>query len=108
MSEVVVVALLRAKPGHEDGVATGLGEAAEQTHAEEGCLLYALHRDPEDPTQFALVERWASGEALDEHFTKPYIQALGERAAASLAEPPQVRFLEALPVGDPAKGRIAG
>lgn len=108
MSEVVVVGLLRAKPGHEDEVAEALREVAGQTHEEQGCLLYAVHRGREDPSQFALVERWISREALDEHFTKPYVQALGERAGEALAEPPQVHFLEALPGGDPAKGRIGG
>ncbi len=102
-----MVALFTAKPGCEDEVADGLREVATQTHEEQGCLLYSVHRATEDSAQLALVERWTSREALDEHFTKPYIQALGERAAELLAEPPQVRFLQPLPAGDPAKGSIA-
>ena len=43
--------------------------------------------------------------ALNEHFTKPYIQELGQRAHL-LAEPAQVHFLDALPAGDPAKGSL--
>lgn len=108
MSEVVVVALFKAKEGREDEIAEGLRETTVQTHEEEGCLLYAVHRGAEDPSQFALIERWTSREALDAHLQMPHIQALGERAAEVLAETPQVSFLEALPTGDPAKGSIAG
>ncbi|MDQ3571542.1 MAG: antibiotic biosynthesis monooxygenase [Actinomycetota bacterium] len=108
MAEVVVVALLTAKRGHEEEVADGLRDVAAQTHEEEGCQLYSVHRATDDSAQLVLVERWTSREALDEHFAKPYIQALGQRAAELLAEPPQVRFLQPLPAGDPAKGSIAG
>ena len=50
MSEVVVVVVAQAKPGRgEDALAAFQGLAA-QTHAEEGCRLFALHRAPEDPS----------------------------------------------------------
>ena len=105
MSEVVVVAVIRAKEGSEDDVLRGLSEATAQTHAEEGCLRYAIHRHVEDPTRFVLVERWRSRAELDEHFTKPYVQAMGEQIDL-LAEPPQVYFLDPVPVGDEVKGRL--
>ena len=108
MSEIVVVALFKVKPGHEEEASAALLEAGAQTHDEEGCLAYALHRAADDPTQLALIERWRSQEDLNEHFTKPYIAALGERAGEVLAEPAQVTFLTPLPGGDPAKGTLAG
>lgn len=105
VSEVIVTAVFKAKQGHEDVVVGALKEAAAQTHAEEGCILYALHQGAEDPCQIVLVERWRAREDLDEHLTKPYIQALGEQVEL-LAEPPQVFFLDALPAGDESKGRL--
>ncbi len=108
MSEVVVVALFKTQAGKQDEAAEALLDAGAQTHEEEGCLAYALHRSPADPTQLALVERWRSQEDLNEHFTKPYIQALGERAAEVLDGAPQVQILEPVPGGDPAKGTLAG
>ena len=52
MSRVVVVATIRAKPGKEDELEMGLKELAASTHAEAGCLSYALHRDAADPQTF--------------------------------------------------------
>ncbi len=108
MSEVVVVALFKTKAGSVGEATEALLDAGAQTHEEEGCLAYALHRSGDDPTQLALVERWRSREDLNEHFTKPYIAALGERAAEVLDGAPQVQILEPVPGGDPAKGTLAG
>ena len=105
MSEVVVVAIARAKEGSEEEVLRGLSEATAQTHAEEGCVRYAIHRAADDPARFVIVEHWRSRADLDEHLTKPYIQALAEQVAL-LAEPPQVYFLDPVPVGDEVKGRL--
>lgn len=105
MAEVVVLASLNARAGQEDAVLAGLAEAAARTHEEAGCLLYALHRSTDDPTRIVLVERWESREALDEHFTKPYIRALGEQTHL-LDGTPDVYFLEPVPAGDVAKGRL--
>jgi quinol monooxygenase YgiN len=106
MSEVVVMAVFKAKEGREREVSEALSEVAAQTHEEEGCLLYALHSSPHEEGRFGLIERWTDQEALNEHLAKPYIQALGERAGDVLAEPPQVYFLDPLAAGDPAKGAL--
>ena len=103
--EVMVVGSMKAKDGHEEEAAEALRKAAASTHEEDGCLLYAVHRGLEDPGRVVIVERWASREALDEHFQKPYIRELGEKADL-LAEPAQVWFLEPVPSGDPAKGQL--
>ena len=106
MAEVVVVATFRARSGCEDEVVQALRGVIEQSHGERGCERYALHRDPKDPAVMVMVETWTSRAALDEHFTKPYIAGLGEVAARLLAEPPQVRFMEPVVIGDPAKGAL--
>jgi quinol monooxygenase YgiN len=103
---IVVVATFEVRPGRAEEAEAALREAIEGTHGEEGCLTYALHRDQHAPETFVLVERWTSQEALDAHFRRPYIAALGERAAELLAAPPVVRFCEPLPAGDPAKGAL--
>ncbi|MBA2763531.1 MAG: antibiotic biosynthesis monooxygenase [Thermoleophilaceae bacterium] len=105
MSEVVVVAVFTAKPGHEREVEEALGRLIPPTHDEPGCITYALHRGLDDPASFAIVERWTSRAALDEHFTRPHMAAVAG-AAEHLAEPPKVLFSEALAMGDPEKGAI--
>lgn len=106
MAETVVVAVFVAKEGKEDALVEGLRPAIEQTHDEEGCLAYALHRDKQNPSRFALVEVWRSQADLDEHMQKPYVAALGAAAGELLAEPPQLSFTEPVPIGDAGKGAL--
>lgn len=73
------------------------------THAEEGCITYAVHHGVHDQNTVVVVER--PQEDLDAHFRQPYVAALGEQASL-LAEPPQVHFLRAVPAGQAEKGRL--
>jgi len=106
MPEVVVVATMTAKPGREADLDAALRGLVEPTHEEDGCIRYALHRALDDPARMIIVERWRSREDLDEHFTRPHMQAVGEQASDLLAEPPQITFLEAVATGDGAKGTL--
>ena len=82
MPEIVVVGSLKAKPGKEDETRDALGGLVAPTHAEDGCILYALHQGTEDLTRFAFVERWESAEKLQAHLGSDHI---GRRAAARRA-----------------------
>ena len=108
MSEVVVVVLCRTTPGRvEDGLAA-FAKVAVPTHAEEGCLAYALHREPADPDRIVLVERWASRAALDEHLATPHLQAFRRDSADIWAEPMIISVLAPVASGDTAKGLLSG
>src|SRR4051812_5999361 len=106
MSQVVVVASFEVQDGRAEEAEAVLRETIEATHAEDGCLSYALHRDKNDPNVYVLVERWVSQEALDAHITQPYVTGLGERSAGVIAKRPVIRFCEPIPVGDTAKGTL--
>ena len=106
MSSVVVVAMFTAKEGRVEVGGAGLTPVIEQTHAEAGCLSYALHRDANDPQTLVLVERWTSQVALESHFQQPYMAGIGELAAELLAAPPVIRFCAPEPLGDPVKGAL--
>jgi len=106
MSQVVVVASFEVQDGKAAEAEAALRETIEATHAEAGCLSYALHRDKNDGNVFVLVEKWTSQVALDAHFQQPYVAALGEKAAGVLAAPPSIRFCEPIGVGDPMKGTL--
>ena len=107
MSEVVVVGSFTALPGKEAEGAEAFEALVAPTHAEDGCILYALHRGTDDPARLAFVERWASREALDAHLQSPHVAALLERAAELFGDSGDIVVYEALPGGETKKGSLA-
>lgn len=106
MSNVVVVATFHLAPGKEEEARAAFADLVEQTHAEAGCLTYAMHEDPQDPSTLVGVECWTSQVALESHFQQPYVVALLKRADELLSSPPEIRPLAPLPGGDPSKGTL--
>jgi quinol monooxygenase YgiN len=104
MSEVVVVAIFRARPGQVDAVVAELQDAIVRTHDEPGCIRYALHRGLDGGEAVVFIERWESAEALAAHGRQPYITRLGDAMAGLTTGPVELHLLEALPSGDPVKG----
>lgn len=105
MPEVVVVAIAKAKPGHEDDILGILTPMVEATHQEPGNVKYTLNRGLQDPTTFVIVERWASQEDLDDHFKQPHMSALatlGEHLEGGATIIPVMP----LGVGDPSKAYL--
>jgi quinol monooxygenase YgiN len=107
VSEVVVVGSLKARPGKEDEAEQALAGLVAPTHAEAGCILYALHRGVDDPARFAFVERWESRQNLDDHLASPHIAALLERVDELFAEAPDIVVYDAQPGGETRKGALA-
>src|SRR4051812_43774144 len=108
MSELILVVSLVAKPEKQKEAEEFLLDLLPPTHAEEGCLLYALHREVEEPTRIWFVERWASRSLLDAHLHSAHIQQALAGVSELFSEGPDIRFCEAIPGGDPDKGSIAG
>ncbi len=105
MSDVIVVATFVARPGHADAVETALRVPVAPTHAEDGCILYALHRGLGDPGTFVFIERWTSASALAVHAQRPWVTGLSA-ISDLLTGPPTVATYRALPDGDPEKGLL--
>lgn len=108
MAEIVVVVHFRAVPEGAEAAEAAFAEVVPATHAEEGCLLFAVHREMGDPEAFVLVERWGSREALDAHLQTAHLAAFRARGGELWAEPPRLTVAEALPLGEPGKGSLAG
>ena len=102
---VVVVASFTAKPESVDTVRAACEKAIADVHDEPGCELYSLHRTGDS---FVFIEQWADEAALQAHSTAPAVAALFTTIGEHLAGAPDVRMLEPLPAGDPAKGRLRG
>ena len=108
MSEVVVVADIRVAPGRADAFLQAFEQVIARTHEEEGCLLYALHRDDADPDHFVHIEQYRSQADVDSHMSQPWTQGIFAWAAepGNLAAPPQLTFLTGLGIGTPRKGSL--
>ena len=103
---VNVVAVLTVRGGMEErakGLVTGL---AAPTHAEEGCLLYAVQWGvDEGPQRLGFVEQWASVDLLEAHLASQHVAEFGAQADECFSSIEIYRFT-GLEAGDPAKGTL--
>ena len=76
---VPVVAIFRAKPGHEETVETMFRGVIDTTLAEEGCISYQLNRDTADSARFVWTEEWETLELLEKHLAAPHITDLFDK-----------------------------
>jgi quinol monooxygenase YgiN len=100
---VTVVATMKAKPESVDAVREACKQAIEAVHSEPGCDLYSLH---EADGTFVFVEQWADAEALKTHGSAPAIGALFETIGEHLDGAPDIKRLDPVAAGDPAKGQL--
>jgi quinol monooxygenase YgiN len=102
MAELTLTVRITAKPGRAAELESALREAVPPTHAEPGCIRFALHRLAGNPNVYFLVERWTSKQALEEHLAQPYLKRL-LAALQEIAEPSELAEYEQVSVGDPKK-----
>ena len=100
---VVVDATMTDKPESVDAVREILTSAAKEVHDEPGCQLYSLH---EAGDTFVFVEQWADAEALKTHSTAPAMGKMFSAVGEHLAGAPDIKTLQPVPAGDPAKGQL--
>lgn len=107
MSEVVVVAAMHAAEGRRDDVERVVRDMLiPATHAEEGCITFALHRDTRDPNCLVLIERWSDAAALQAHMETAHLAAFREQVGPLSAGPPDLYVLDAVAAGDAGKGAL--
>ena len=107
MPEVVAVGSFTAKAGKERELAEAFEALVAPTHAEDGCILYALHQGLDDPRRLTFIERWASREHLDAHLNSAHVQAILERAEELWGDNGEIVTYNALPAGEKEKGSLA-
>ena len=100
---VVVVATMTAKPDSVETVRKACTRAIEAVHQEPGCDLYALH---EGNGTFVFVEQWADADALKTHSTAPAVATLFGTVGELLDGAPDIKMLQPVVAGDPAKGKL--
>ena len=107
MPEIVVVGSFTAQPGREAEALELFQGLVGPTHAEDGCILYALHQGADDPRRLAFVERWASREQLDAHLASPHVQQALTRAEELFGDSADIVVYDAVPGGEERKGSLA-
>ncbi len=70
-----LVAKIVAKPEHRETVKQALLKIIEPTLKEEGCLLYDLHQDRNNPNLFMFYEIWGTRKLWEAHNISPHILA---------------------------------
>ena len=100
---VVVVATMTAKSDSVDKVRQACQQAVEAVHDEPGCQLYSLHEADET---FVFVEQWADADALTEHSKAPAVATLFGTIGDLLDGAPDIKMLQPVVAGDPAKGQL--
>lgn len=72
MSSLVVIAIVKAKPGQAGALRVVLQSLLAPTLAEEGCLRYEMN-ESEDGLSWIFVERWASKALWEEHMQAAHL-----------------------------------
>lgn len=93
---VRVVAHLIALPGHQEELKSILVDLVEPTRQEDGCILYELLQNQEDPTDFVFVEEWQSEALLNAHLDSSHINEAEAKFEGLLTTPPDIRLYRLL------------
>jgi quinol monooxygenase YgiN len=101
---VVVTAVFVPRAGSFAAVTDVLSRAIARVHDEPGCLLYAIHRDPED--RIIMIEKWESSQLLDDHGAGEAVAELNRDIDGLLAEPVLVTRLVPIPAGTADQGQL--
>ncbi|MET4638401.1 putative quinol monooxygenase [Mycetocola sp. 2940] len=101
---IVVTAIFFPAPGQFDAVHDALQPAIAAVHDEPGCILYAIHRAPDDT--IVMIEKWESADLLDAHGAGEAVAALNASLEGKLARPVDVTRLVPLPAGTEIQGTL--
>jgi len=105
MSEsVVVTAIFTPAEGRSSELVRALVASIPAVHAEQGCILYAIH-DAEDGT-ITMLEKWASRDDLAVHAAGEPVAALNAAIEGLIATPVVVTLMDAIPAGTPEQGLL--
>lgn len=107
--EVVVIYRVIATPEHQNTVKEAFDAIAIPTHAEEGCLGWAIHQGLDDENEFIEVSRWKTLEDSNAHGATEHVQwILGVLGRPGIVQGPGVLSVtKALGLGTSAKGYLA-
>ncbi|MCQ9285051.1 antibiotic biosynthesis monooxygenase [Priestia aryabhattai] len=74
MSEIIINAILQAKPGKEEELRSELVKVIKPSREEKGCIQYTLHQDTDKAGTFVFYEKWKSQKDVEAHIETPHYQ----------------------------------
>lgn len=74
MTQLTIVAKIKAKAGAEEHVYQELQNLIKPTLAEAGCINYDLHRSIEDLSLFVFYENWTGRDVWEKHMQSNHIK----------------------------------
>jgi quinol monooxygenase YgiN len=86
-----LLAFLEAKEGHGKELEEILLEVVEPTRRESGNIAYVLHRSNDNPDELLFDEIWTDKVSLEEHFKKPYMEALDSKIEHLLSKEVEIK-----------------
>lgn len=92
MEPLAVHARFTAHPGQGDDLAAAVDDMFTAADREAGTIVYAAHRDRDDPDAVVMYELYADDAALDEHGASSEAARFGALLDDLLAVPPEVWF----------------
>ena len=91
-----VVARVVARSDKVEEVKSVLLGIIELTRKEEGCIVYELLQNQEDPTDFTFVEEWGSQELLNAHLASPHLAEASSQLKGLVAAESDIRVYRLL------------
>lgn len=92
MPPLAVHARFTAHEGRGDELAAAVDDMFATAEREPGTLVYAAHRDRDQPDAVVMYELYADDGALDDHGASEAADRFGARLGDLLAEEPEVWF----------------
>ncbi|RDE19684.1 antibiotic biosynthesis monooxygenase [Motiliproteus coralliicola] len=86
MSQLTIVANIKAEADKIELVKTELEKLIEITRAEAGCINYDLHQDNDNPAHFLFYENWESRELWQAHMANQHLQDYLAATEGAVAE----------------------
>lgn len=84
--KLIIIAKIIAKPGKTELVKESLIKLIKPTRAEEGCEVYDLQQDNQDPNTFLFYEVWQNKKMWEAHMKMPHLKQNSEETEGAIEE----------------------
>lgn len=81
MSDLIVIAIVQAKPGYEAALVAAQADLVQIVRRLPGCIQYELNESLEKPGSVVFVERWRDHSAWDSHRRGPHMDEFRNRTS---------------------------
>ena len=85
------VTTIRVSEGDADKfIETARELVAKTNELDEGCILYTLDQNVDDPCEFAFIEAWESAEIMQGHLESEHFTRIGPKLDAMMVDGPNM------------------